>query len=468
MSDVPPDDGWRRVHPLTPFLRSWQMVAVLAVVVGQNIGESVLDGGGVGDNLPGLGGNRLIGAAIALSILVAGTLLAVLSWRFTRFRVTPDALELHQGVFSRRHRQAPLDRLQAVDIVQPLVGRVLGLSRLTLEVAGAGDSKIELAFLTDGQARTLRNHLLAAAAGLRSDSAAPPHVGEAPEHAALTVPVQRLVGSIMLSSVMISVLLTVVALVVVSIVVGNAGLVALAVPFLFGSMTLVWNRLSGGFGFRVASAADGVRLRHGLLEQRTQTVPPGRVQAVRLSQPFCWRIAGWWMLEVNVAGYGAGGSSDGSVHTSTLLPVGTRDEALTVLSFVLPGLDIAEGALTGTREAGGFQPAPTRARWADPIGWRRRGYRVDDAALVLRRGVFRRELDVVPHARTQSCGVWQGPLQRRLGLASFALHSTPGPIAPTVEHLASDVAATLLDAQSARARTARTTAHDHWLTTRPV
>ena len=266
-------------------------------------------------------------------------------------------------MLSRRHRQAPLDRLQAVDIVQPLVGRVLGLSRLTLEVAGAGDSKIELAFLADAQARTLRNHLLAAAAGLRSDSDRPTAGGRGPRargaHGAR--PTAGRVDHAVLGDDL-----------------GAAhrrwrswwrrswsatqGSIALAVPFLFGSVTLLWNRLSGGFGFRVASAADGVRLRHGLLEQRTQTVPPGRVQAVRLSQPFCWRIAGWWMLEVNVAGYGAGGSSDGSVHTSTLLPVGTRDEALTVLSFVLPELEVAEDAAhrhpRGRRFPAGADPRP--------------------------------------------------------------------------------------------------------------
>jgi putative membrane protein len=465
VNDATLDDGWRRVHPLTPLLRSWQVVVLLVFVVGQNVGQSVIDGDGAGDNLPGgLGENGLAGAAIALAILVVGTSFAALSWRFTRFRVTADALELHQGVLSRRHRQAPLDRLQAVDIVQPLVGRVLGLSRLTLEVAGAGDSKIELAFLGDVQARTLRNHLLAAAAGLRSDVEAPPQVGEAPERFVLTVPLQRLVGSILLSSVMISIVATIAGLVVAAVLFGNPRLVALAVPFLFGSITMVWNRLSGGFGFRVASAVDGVRLRHGLLEQRTQTVPPGRVQAVRLSQPFCWRIAGWWTVEVNVAGYGAGGGNDGTVRTSTLLPVGTLDEAVAVLSFVLPDLVVPGAALTGSREAGGFTAAPRRARWADPIGWRRRGYLVADAALLLRRGVFRRELDVVPHARTQSCGVWQGPLQRHLGLASFAVHSTPGPIRPTIEHLASTVAADLLDSQSARSRHARITARDHWLT----
>jgi putative membrane protein len=69
--------------------------------------------------------------------------------------------------------------------------------------------------------------------------------------------------------------------------------------------------------------------------------------------------------------------------------------------------------------------------------------------------VLVRELDVVPHARTQSLGLEQGPVQRRLGLATFALHSTQGPVSPSVRHLAGADAAALLHEQARRARTAR-------------
>jgi len=57
-------------------------------------------------------------------------------------------------------------------------------------------------------------------------------------------------------------------------------------------------------------------------------------------------------------------------------------------------------------------------------------------------------------------------LQRRLGLVTFVVHSTRGPVTPTVEHLAPDVARRLLDEQAARARTARGAAgedHGRWM-----
>ena len=474
MSTPSEETTWHRVHPLTPALRSWQMFVVLIVFVAQDLGQNVLSGRGVPSDLPSdlpsVRGRVLAGGGlVALLVLGVGVLLAFLSWRFTRYRVTADALELQQGVLSRRQRRAPLARLQAVDIVQPLLARIVGLARLTLEVAGGGDSRIELAYLTEKQARVLRSHLLASAAGIRYVEAEPP---EAPEQLAFSVPLARLLGSLALSGPTITLVVGMACFTAAVVVLDQPGAFAGVVPTALGVGGAIWRRFTTGFGFQVATAPDGLRLRHGLLEHRTQTVPPGRVQAVRLRQPLLWRLVGWWAVEVNVAGYGNTPGRGGERRGSLLLPVGTRDEAVAVLSFVLPDLGVddenpgvvVDAGLTGTTRTGGFTGAPRRARWVDPIGWRREGFRVTSNALLLRRGVLHRTLDVVPHARTQSCGVVQGPLQRRFGLASFTLHSTPGPVSPLVDHLASQVAAALLQDQVVRARQARAAAGpERWM-----
>ena len=54
-------------------------------------------------------------------------------------------------------------------------------------------------------------------------------------------------------------------------------------PPLFAGVTFVWSRINQGANFRAAISPDGIRLRHGLTETRAQTVPPGRVQAIRLT-----------------------------------------------------------------------------------------------------------------------------------------------------------------------------------------
>ena len=467
------EEPWRRVHPLTPLVRSWQVLAAILFFVVQDSGQRWLTGGR-DDGPPELGpiGSPL-GLTIGGVILVLGLALlvgmGVLSWRMTRYRVTAEAFELRRGVLFRQHRVAQLDRLQAVDISQPLLARMFGLARLSFDVAGAGDSKIELAFLPDGEAQALRNRVLAGAAGVEYAGADAP---EAPEYHGVEVPLPRLVASMVLSGLTIGALLYLITLGVVAVVLGSvAPLLAGGWPALLGMAGTVWTRFNRGFGFRAAVSPDGVRLRHGLTEHRTQTVPPGRVQAVELSQPLLWRRTDWWHVTVTVAGYG-GMPGEQAQLASTLLPVGTRAEALTVLAYVLPDLGVGDedpyrvmdDALTGSGAASGFVTSPRAARWFDWISWRRNGFRATERALLVRHGVVQRSVTLVPHARTQSLGVTQGPWQRRLRLASVEVHTTPGSISPRVDHLAVDVAAGLITAQTLRARAARAAAGpERWM-----
>jgi putative membrane protein len=476
------DGQWHRVHWLTPAVKSWQVIAVVLVFVVQDWGQAVARGdrsflpGSGGDGAGGgVAGRWLAGGIGVLALLIAlGVGFAVLSWRMTRFRVTADALELHHGVISRRQRRARLDRLQAVDVVQPLVARVAGLAQLSVEVAGGSGSKIQLAYLTHDQAQRLRNHLLARAAGLSYDTEQAP---EAPEHQVLDVPTDRLIGSLALSWATAVLGIFIGAVVAAAALARSPGPVAAVFPGLLGVGGALWQQFARSFGFRAATSPDGLRLRHGLLEHRTQTVPPGRVQAVRMSQPLPWRGTDWWRVQVNVAGYGHGADRRQSTET-VLLPVGTRDEAMAVVAFVLPDLGVSApddartvvaAAMSGSGPAYGFVGSPRRARWLDPLAWRRNGFRVTDQALIIRRGRLHRRVEFVPHARTQSCGVRQALLQRPLGLASFHLHSTPGPISPVVPHLSTADAAALLAGQAERARLARAVAGpERWMERPPA
>lgn len=464
-SDVP----WRRVHPLTPLLASWQVIAVGLVFLTQSAGERLLSGDGLPTRelRPGLfTGLAAFGLILVSALVVVG--LASLSWRMTRYRVTEQALELHHGVLFRQQRRARLDRLQAVDVVQPFVARMAGLARLTLEVAGSGDSKVTLSYLTERHAQELRNELLARAAGIRYETERAP---EAPETPVLQVLPGRLLGSLALSgSPMATVLLLAGGLVSV-VVTGSFVSLGVVGPMLLGTVGVLWGRFNGGFDFRLSVSPDGLRLRHGLLERRTQTVPPGRVQAVGLHQPWLWRSQDWWRVRVNVAGYGTG--NDETSTESVLLPVGTRDEVLQLLALLLPDLGVGpqehpatvvHAGLSGVGDAGGFVCSPRRARWLDPLTWRHNGFRATEQVLLVRTGRFARRLVVVPHVRTQSVGVEQGPVLRRLGLADFVLHSTPGPVRPFAPHLDAGVALLLLEEQAARARRARTAAGpERWM-----
>ena len=418
----------------------------------------------------------------------------ILSWYFTRYQVAGGYVRVNTGFLFKQQRQARLDRVQAIDVVQPLLARIFGLAELRFEVADAGQSAVRLAYLRADEARQLRATILARASGAAGGTPArepgDPESGEpaaaaveAPEQAVLTVPPPRLVGSLLLSEQSVVILAGGIASVMLSAVTENRNFTVFLIPAAIGLIASYWSSFNKGYNFTAAISPDGIRLRYGLLDTQAQTVPPGRIQALKVSQPPLWRMFGWYRIQVNVAGYGlAGSAGEGSART-TLLPVGYLGDVMDILSLVLPdpgtpdpvGLFTAgitgladpagiPGSAAGKDADGGFVTSPRRARLLAPLGWRRNGFTATETALLLRSGRWWRNFVVVPHQRTQSMALQQGPLARRFRVADLVLHTTAGPVAPRLIQAGLDEARALFDAQSARARAARKRQKsEHWL-----
>ncbi|MHC5909023.1 PH domain-containing protein, partial [Streptomyces sp. S6] len=158
----------QRLHPVTPFRRAWAPVAVLA-------GWAVHDPNAAQEQLTRLTSTTLL---IAIAVVVpASALYGFLSWWFTHFSVTDTELRIRTGLVFRRTAHIRLERVQAIDVSQPLLARVAGVAKLRLDVIGT-DDKDELAFLGEREARALRAELLARAAGFAPETAQ--QVGEAP------------------------------------------------------------------------------------------------------------------------------------------------------------------------------------------------------------------------------------------------------------------------------------------------
>ncbi len=79
----------------------------------------------------------------------------------------------------------------------------------------------------------------------------------------------------------------------------------------------------------------------------------------------------------------------------------------------------------------------------------------DDRVFVVRHGLMARSTEVVPHERTQSLRLSQGPWQRALGLATVHLDSTRGPVKIAAANRDGSEARRTLDRQVERARAAR-------------
>jgi putative membrane protein len=197
---------------------------------------------------------------------------------------------------------------------------------------------------------------------------------------------------------------------------------------------LVWGR------FEIDGTDHGLRVRSGLLSLRSQTVPIGRVQGVVIVEPLLWRLLGWARLDVTVAGVG-GSDEESQELESALIPVADRAE---VDALVLRVLGVHPGEVPLLRP-------PERAVWLDPVGRRRLGVGVVPSAVVTRRGVLTTRTDVVPRVKIQSVILVQGPLQRRLGLATARVHLPSGPVDALAVHRDQDDAWRLVQTLAATA-----------------
>ncbi|WP_323379751.1 PH domain-containing protein, partial [Streptomyces alkaliphilus] len=434
---IPPGLG-KRLHPVTPWRRAWAPLAGLGALLLQDP-------------------QRMRAAAelgVAWVLVILGTVLAMaalygwLSWRVTRYLVTDTELRIRTGLLFRRSAHLRLDRIQSIDVTRPLLARALGVAKLKMDVVGSGDND-ELAFLGEAEARKLRAELLARAAGISPEAA--PEAGEAPATELYRVDGRTLATALALLGTGWGMLLPL-AFLIPFMWWGTTSVfitIMVAVPIL----ATIWRSTVGAFltqyGWTVAESADGLRLDHGLLQRDHATVPPGRVQSVRIVEPLLWRRRGWARVELEVAG--------GGHEAGLLVPVADRAMCAALIGRILPDTDI-DAAI------GSVRPSPARARWAVPIWHKGYGHGVTDTVFVARRGRLSRTHTLVPHAKVQSTRITRGPWMHRLRLTDIHVeHGANGTVVARLQD--SERAVAELTAQADRSRLGRRTARpERWLT----
>ncbi len=462
-------EQWRRLHPLSPLLNAWAgIAALLSILVFSNL-----------ETLSNLPWEKIFaGRGIFILVLWAVGVLAVvaivlgvyswLAWRCASYAVNSQAVWFRSGILFRTQRHTRLERIQAIDLVRPLVGRIFGLGKISIEVAGGGESSVTFGYLKDSDLEDLRTEILGLAAGLDPEDLAVETGPEqastfgsalqerleprgkkllaAPSRPIYRVPTGKLVGSLLFSFAFVFSILVffggAALLVVIALIDGEGSLptIITALPMLVVGLTVLMSRFGKEYGFSTALSAEGIKIRRGLLETRAQTIPPRRVHAVAVIQPWLWRLFGWYRVEINQAGYGQQDSAASS-RSDILLPVGSREQAVLALWLVIPNLGVEDperflqAALDGKGDAEGFIGIPSRSRWFNPLTFRRRAIALTETSLVIRDGRLTRRTSFAPYGRFQSLRLRQGPLQRALRLANLSAEHVPGPVPLTVFNL---------------------------------
>ena len=431
----------KRLHPLSPLLRGARaLVVIVAALSWQTLSQV------------GLGWF----AVMVIVLVIASVIMSVVSWYNTGYHVVGRELRVHEGLLWRRTRAIPLERLQAVEVVRPLLAQLTGLAELRLEVVGGGKTEAPLAFLKVADAVALRERLLTLAGRVRAaESPVDAEGGEASVAVPPPASVGQLLHAVANRDLVISQLLTpqAVALPIgIAFVIFQFGYnpvwsfigVASTLTAIAGVILQPVRRVLGDWNFRLGEEDAGLRVSKGLTETRVQTVPLDRLQGVAAIWPLLWRGKRWLRLTLDVAGYG-GPDQNNAQQTDRLLPVGDPATAQRIVGEVLDHVDLYALPLT---------PPPSRARWVHPFAQPILGAGLAREVFATRDGLLTRRVVLVPYARIQSVRVVQGPLQRRLRLATVYA-DTAGHLTPAAADRDLDEAWALAAELAIRARAAR-------------
>ena len=405
-------EGWQRLHPLSPVVRGGRATIAIAIL----LAPIALGAGNLGDATPQL--------AVVGALVFAG----FVSWLVTRWRIEGDDLRIETGLLRRQSLRFPLSQVQAIDVVRPGLARLFRVAELRLRMAGASGATARLAYVAEREVEPLRDRLLALARGARLDEQSPAAAqdrrGEqaSPERVLATVSTGRLSVAILLENLWIVVIL---AGLLVGLFTARHTVAGLlrggGIVWGISLVTVLWRRFNQDYRLTVAQGPEGLQLQGGLVALTAEVIRPGRVQAVRLVEPFLWRPLRWCRLEVDLAGRQRG-KGEGEAQRRplrTLLPVGKRDLALELVDRLVPG---RPRQLT---------PPPRRVAWKSPFRYRALSWGRSETCVATTSGRIRRVTCWVPLEKVQSLRHVQGPAQRRLRLASVhvdtagrAVHAT--------------------------------------------
>jgi putative membrane protein len=283
-------------------------------------------------------GSSLSSLGIAALGIVATLALGIARWRTTTYTITPGALHFRSGLISPDDVVVPIDRIQAVDTIAGPVQRLFGVTGLHVQTPGGGD---------DGD--VVLHALSAADAAHVRAALGHPDAGEAPED---RHPYRRLRAPALLLTALTAPQLTFVFPFVGALFgllqdgnlagsneaaqVKNINSVGEAATIVVILLLAAWVISFAGAivafaGFEVERTEGRLRLRRGLLQRRSVSVPVGRIDGVQIVESPLRRPFGLVTLRLEVTSLGGRATA-----ARTLYPLLARRDVPELLSTLLP------------------------------------------------------------------------------------------------------------------------------------
>jgi len=302
-------------------------------------------------------------------VAVVGVMaMSLLRWATTRYRITPEQVQLRTGLLQRKTVATPTDRVRSVDVTASPLHRLLGLAKVHIGTGShASGSDLSLDSLPAAEAAALRAELLHRsplgwATGLAEDSVhVSETIGHAPSAWAGDIELARLdprwvrFAPFTTSGVLASAAILGVGWNLLEQLDVNPSDVGPVKGFLDhlqrtpiwadvlqGAVALVFvvTVLSiGGYllsywGFRLSRHAHGsLQVTRGLLTTRAVSIEERRLRGVELAEPLLLRIVHAARLRGITTGLKSRGGADGG--SSLLLPPAPRGVAVQLAAQIL-------------------------------------------------------------------------------------------------------------------------------------
>lgn len=295
----------------------------------------------------------LAGAGVmVLFVLIAG----VVKWlRFT-YRLEEGELKIEYGLFIKKKRYIPIERIQSLHISEGLLHRAFGLVKVSVETAGGAESEseAELTAIKKAEAQVLQQ-FIKQEKKRKSESAVNSHADEAEEadHEDSIFYRSRLSELLLMAATSggIGVVLSAVfaflsqfqdvipyekifkeashfiemGVAVIAFIVFLALLIAWGV-----SIGLTLLRYAG---FTLRKGKENLMIQKGLLEKQQLTIPVDRVQGITISENPLRQILGYCSVHLESAG--SRGEEEDSA-SMMIMPMVKKERALNMLAELFP------------------------------------------------------------------------------------------------------------------------------------
>ncbi len=371
----------------------------------------------------------------------------VVYWMRYEFYVTDKELRLNYGVFIKKQRYIPFERIQTVHISAGILQNLLGLAKVQVETAGGGTkAEFVLSALTMAEAQDLRAIVQAGRVSEPTDDNSQVLEYQLSTRSLLLLATTSNGIGVAFSAILVvfsqldeffpSVnLWRVIASYTESLIAGTISMIILAVLAVFLAawiLSLVGTVIRYA-GFRLIREGDNLKISRGLFEKHQITLPIKRIQAIKVVEGILRQPFGMMSIQV-ISLSNIGTKGEGSV----LFPLLARSELNRFMEEIVPEYATPIN----------IQSLPPRAKWRYlsvntipaliiaalvtafvPWGYlafimvplaillgiaqfRASGWQIDGNKLLIRYRILGQVTAIIPHQRVQSMSVsqnlWQG------------------------------------------------------------